>query len=139
MMVSVSGLSPLPAPVSVMPLLSVTVSLYVPAATWMVSAGLSFLDGYLIVGQGPLSIAGMVAAVLLGGLTNPRQVRAGLAIVVVCATTVVYNDPTHAIGRYERMLSSGPRRSNSQPPRAAAMNARCVWHTPFGRPVVPEV
>ena len=69
-----------------------------PAATWMVSAALSFLDGHLIVGQGPLSIAGMLAAVLLGNLPDVRQSRIGLAIVVVCATTVVYNDPTHSAG-----------------------------------------
>ena len=37
------------------------------------------------------------------------------------------------------MLSSAVRRSNSQAPRAEAMNARCVWHTPFGLPVVPDV
>ena len=69
-----------------------------PAATWLLSAGLSFLDGHLIVGQAPLSIAGMVAAVLLGSLADERQARVGLAIVVVCATTVVYNDPTHSLG-----------------------------------------
>jgi signal transduction histidine kinase len=69
-----------------------------PAATWLVAAGLSFLDGNLIVGQGPLSIAGMVAAVLLGTVSDVRQARVGLAIVVVCATTVVYNEPTHTGG-----------------------------------------
>ena len=37
------------------------------------------------------------------------------------------------------MLSSAVSWSNSQPPRAAAMNAACVWHTPFGLPVVPDV
>ena len=69
-----------------------------PAATWLMSAALSFVDGWLIVGQTPLSIAGMLTAVLLGGLADPRQARAGLAIVVVCAATVVVNDPTHAVG-----------------------------------------
>src|SRR5262245_54853502 len=37
-----------------------------PAASWMIGAVLSFLDGHLIVGQAPLTIAGMVGAVLLG-------------------------------------------------------------------------
>ncbi len=37
------------------------------------------------------------------------------------------------------MLSSATRWSNSTPPCAATMNARCVWHTPFGLPVVPDV
>jgi hypothetical protein len=43
------------------------------------------------------------------------------------------------MGRYDSTLSDGPSRSNSHPPRAAAMNARCVWRTPFGLPVVPDV
>jgi signal transduction histidine kinase len=72
--------------------------LVVPAGTWLVSAALSFLDGGLIVGQGPVSIAGMVAAVLLGNLREVRQARVGLAVVVVSATCVVLNDPTHSWG-----------------------------------------
>ena len=70
----------------------------VPAGTWMISAGLSFLDGRLIVGQAPISIAGMIAAVLLGNLREARKARVGLVIVVACATTVIYNDPTHSVG-----------------------------------------
>jgi signal transduction histidine kinase len=72
--------------------------LVVPAATWLVSAALSFLDGRLIVGQGAIAIAGMVAAVLLGNLRDIRQARVGLAVVVVSATCVVLNDPTHSWG-----------------------------------------
>ncbi|HYO38111.1 MAG TPA: sensor histidine kinase [Nocardioidaceae bacterium] len=71
--------------------------LAVPAATWLVSAALSFVDGSLIVGQAPMSIAGMVAAVLLGNLRDERQARVGLAVVVVCAATIVQNDPTHTV------------------------------------------
>ena len=70
----------------------------VPAGTWLVSAGLSFLDGRLIVGQAPISIAGMIAAVLLGNLREARKARAGLVVVVVCAMTIIYNDPTHSVG-----------------------------------------
>ncbi len=70
----------------------------VPAGTWMISAGLSFLDGRLIVGQAPISIAGMIAALLLGNLREARKARVGLVIVVACATTVIYNDPTHSVG-----------------------------------------
>ncbi len=70
----------------------------VPAGTWLVSAGLSFLDGRLIVGQAAISIAGMIAAILLGNLREARKARAGLVIVVACAGTVVYNDPTHSVG-----------------------------------------
>ena len=70
----------------------------VPAGTWLVSAGLSFLDGRLIVGQAAISIAGMISAILLGNLREARKERAGLVVVVACAATVVYNDPTHSVG-----------------------------------------
>ena len=71
--------------------------LLVPASTWLVSAALSFFDGRLIVGQAAISIAGMIAAILLGNLRSKRQARVGLAIVVTCAAVVVYNDPTHTV------------------------------------------
>ena len=69
-----------------------------PAGTWLVSAGLSFLDGRLIVGQAAISIAGMLAAILLGNVREERKARAGLMVVVVCAVTIIYNDPTHSVG-----------------------------------------
>ena len=69
----------------------------VPASTWLVSAALSFIDGRLIVGQAAISIAGMIAAILLGNLRNTRQARVGLAVVVSCAAVVVYHDPTHTV------------------------------------------
>jgi signal transduction histidine kinase len=69
----------------------------VPAGTWLVSAGLSFLDGRLIVGQAAISIAGMIAAILLGNLRDERKARAGVVVVVACAGTVVFNDPTHSV------------------------------------------
>ena len=72
--------------------------LVVPAATWLVSAALSFVDGRLIVGQAPISISGMVAAVLLGNLHDERQARVGLVVVVTSAAAVVHNDPTHTLG-----------------------------------------
>jgi signal transduction histidine kinase len=71
--------------------------LLVPATTWLVSAALSFLDGRLIVGQAAISIAGMIAAILLGNLRSKRQARIGLAVVVTCAAVVVYHDPTHTL------------------------------------------
>jgi signal transduction histidine kinase len=70
----------------------------VPAATWLWSAALSFVDGRLIVGQAPVSIAGLVAAVLLGNLREARQSRVGLAVVVTSAACIAYNDPTHTVG-----------------------------------------
>jgi signal transduction histidine kinase len=63
----------------------------------LVSAALSFLDGRLIVGQAAISIAGMIAAILLGNLRSKRQARVGLAVVVTCAAVVVYHDPTHTV------------------------------------------
>ena len=69
-----------------------------PAATWLLSAGLSFLDGELIIHQASISIAGMVAAVLLGNLDDVRQGRVGLVLVVLCAAVVVVNDPAHSVG-----------------------------------------
>ena len=70
----------------------------VPAGTWLSSATLSIVDGSLIAGQAPLSIVGMIAAVLLGDLKDHRQARAGLAVVVASAATVAYQDPTHTAG-----------------------------------------
>ena len=69
-----------------------------PATTWLLAAGLSFVDGRLIVGQAAVSIAGMIAAVLLGNLPGRRQARAGLAVVAASAAVIAYNDPTHAVG-----------------------------------------
>ena len=71
-----------------------------PAATWLLSAALSFLDGRLIVGQAPLPIAGMVAAVLLGNLRSTRQARVGLALVASAAVVLVFNNPTHSMADF---------------------------------------
>lgn len=70
----------------------------IPVGTWLSSATLSIVDGSLIAGQAPLSIVGMIAAVLLGDLKDHRQARAGLAVVVASAATVAYQDPTHRAG-----------------------------------------
>ena len=69
-----------------------------PAATWLSSTALSFIDGRLVVSQAGVYVAGMGAALLLGNLRRDVQARAGLAIVVGSATIVIYNDPTHAAG-----------------------------------------
>jgi len=70
----------------------------IPAGTWLMSATLSMVDGSLIVGQAPLSIVGMIAAVFLGDLRDRRQARAGLTVVVASAATVAYQDPGHSTG-----------------------------------------
>ena len=69
-----------------------------PAATWISGAALSFVDGQLITSQASVFLAGMGAAVLLGGLHRGQLARLGLLIVLGCAATVVYNDPTHGAG-----------------------------------------
>lgn len=52
----------------------------------------------MIVGQAPLSIVGMIAAVPSGDLRDQRQARAGLAVVVASAAIVAYQDPAHTTG-----------------------------------------
>ncbi|RYB88548.1 sensor histidine kinase [Nocardioides glacieisoli] len=70
----------------------------IPAGTWLLSAVLSIVDGSLVVGEAPVSIVGMIAAVLLGDLRDRRQARVGLAVVVASAVTVIYQDPAHTVG-----------------------------------------
>jgi len=69
-----------------------------PAALWIVSAALSFLDGVLIVAQPGLFVAGMGAALLLGNANNVAQARAGLAIVLTTALIIVFHDPHRTVG-----------------------------------------
>jgi signal transduction histidine kinase len=69
-----------------------------PAMVWLLAAGLSFVDGRLVGFTVTASIAGTVAAFLLGNLRNDTQARVGLTIVVAAAAIVVYNNPSHAPG-----------------------------------------
>jgi signal transduction histidine kinase len=69
-----------------------------PATIWVVCAGLSFLDGRLIVNNDGIFVAGMAAAVLLGNLRQGTQARVGLAIVLGGAAVVIYHDPAHDDG-----------------------------------------
>ena len=64
-----------------------------PAATWLVCAALSFMDGQLIVNGAGILIAGMGAAVLLGTVRNASLARLGLVIAMAGALTVVRNAP----------------------------------------------
>jgi signal transduction histidine kinase len=63
-----------------------------PAALWLVSSALSFLDGQLIVNQAGIFVAGMGAAVLLGNQRAARNAYLGLAIVLGGAALVVVNE-----------------------------------------------
>ncbi len=69
-----------------------------PAAVWLVGAGLSFVDGRLVVFTITSSAAGMAAAVLLGNLRDEFQSRIGLFFVIGGAVTVVANKPGHSAG-----------------------------------------
>jgi len=66
-----------------------------PAALWILSAAVSFVDGELITSQPAVYLAGMAAALMLGNLRGERQARAGLAVVVGSAAILVANDPGH--------------------------------------------
>jgi hypothetical protein len=69
-----------------------------PAAVWLLAAMLSSVDGRLIMSVTVLNLAGMAAAFLLGNLRDVFQGRVGLAVVLIGAAVVVYNDPTHGAG-----------------------------------------
>jgi signal transduction histidine kinase len=69
-----------------------------PAAVWLIGAGLSFIDGRLVVFTITSSAAGIAAAVLLGNLRDEFQSRVGLLLVLAGAATVVANKPGHAAG-----------------------------------------
>jgi signal transduction histidine kinase len=66
-----------------------------PAAVWLASAALSFVDGKLITSQGVVFIVGLAAALLLGNLRSDVEGRVGLVIVIGCAAIIVYNEPGH--------------------------------------------
>ena len=69
-----------------------------PAAVWVIAAGCAVVDGRLVVFSVISSVAGMVAAFLLGNLRDETQARLGLAVVVGGAAIVIYNNPKHAPG-----------------------------------------
>ena len=64
-----------------------------PASTWLVASVLSFVDGRLVGFSASSSIAGLAAAFLLGNLRDGTKARAGLAVVLVGASFVIYNGP----------------------------------------------
>ncbi len=69
-----------------------------PASVWLLAAALSFVDGQLIGFAAGVFVAGMAAAFLLGNLSDAVQGRIGLAVAVLGALIIVYNDPNHAPG-----------------------------------------
>lgn len=69
-----------------------------PASVWVLAAAVSFVDGRLIPFAAGASIAGLIAAFLLGNLRDALQGRIGLAIVLGGAAIVAYNEPDHDAG-----------------------------------------
>ncbi len=63
-----------------------------PAAFWLLGGALSFVDGDLIVLPVSVYLAGLVAAFLLGSLTDAMRGERGLVIVIAAAVAIVYND-----------------------------------------------
>jgi signal transduction histidine kinase len=66
-----------------------------PASYWVIAIAISFVDGELIPFMVALFPVGLVAAFLLGNQRDVTRAWAGLAIVLVGITTVVYNIPGH--------------------------------------------
>jgi signal transduction histidine kinase len=64
-----------------------------PAAYWILATVLSFIDGALIPFMTSLFPVGMASAFLLGYQRDDKRAWAGLGIVLVGITTVVYNIP----------------------------------------------
>jgi signal transduction histidine kinase len=64
-----------------------------PAGVWLLAAGLSFVDGDLVVGSPTLFLAGMGASFLLGYVRDATQSRVGLLVTLSSAACVVYNAP----------------------------------------------
>jgi signal transduction histidine kinase len=71
-----------------------------PVTVWLLGAGLSFVDGRLVVSAASAMVAGMAAAFLLGNLRDAVQARVGVAVVLSGAAIIVYNDPNHTAGDF---------------------------------------
>jgi signal transduction histidine kinase len=67
-----------------------------PVSVWLLGAAISFIDGRLITFAAAALVAGMLAAFMLGNLRDSLESRLGLAVVIIGAAIVVYNDPNHA-------------------------------------------
>ena len=70
------------------------------ASVWLVAAAVSFIDGRLVVFAVSASVAGMVAAFLLGNLDDAFRARVGLVLLACAAAILTYNDPNHSPGDF---------------------------------------
>jgi signal transduction histidine kinase len=69
-----------------------------PVALWVLAAVLSFVDGRLVPFTTAATVAGLVAAFLLGNLPDRTQARVGLVVVLGAAAILMYNNPSHTTG-----------------------------------------
>jgi signal transduction histidine kinase len=69
-----------------------------PAALWVVALVISFVDGRLVVFTTAATVAGLIAAFLLGNLPDRAQARTGLVVVLGAAVILMYNSPSHTTG-----------------------------------------
>jgi signal transduction histidine kinase len=67
-----------------------------PAAVWLVAAAVSFGDGLLVVTPVSAFTSAMIAAFLLGKLSDGGQARLGLIVVLGSAAIVMVNKPGHS-------------------------------------------
>ena len=65
-----------------------------PASFLLLSAALTFVNGWLVPFVGSLGVVGLATAFLLGNLRDERKAWIGLGIVVGCILVVVANIPT---------------------------------------------
>ncbi len=71
-----------------------------PVALWLLGAGVSFVDGRLVVFSVGLFAAAMAASFLLGSIPDDTRGRLGLAAALGGAAIVVGNDPRHGPGEF---------------------------------------
>ena len=67
-----------------------------PASVWLLAATLSFVDGRLVPFTASATVAGMIAAYLIGNRTDHVQAWMGLGLVVGAAAIVIANQPGHS-------------------------------------------
>jgi signal transduction histidine kinase len=65
-----------------------------PALYWLLSAALTFVNGWLVPFVGSLGVVGLATAFLLGNLRDERKAWVGLGIVAACILVVVANIPS---------------------------------------------
>ena len=71
-----------------------------PTLLWVLAAGVSFLDGRLVVFSTGDFAAGMTASCLLGFASNSREARLGLVVVLSASMIIMSNAPDASLSDY---------------------------------------